>query len=242
MKDSNDSAATVIGIIFIFGIICGILLGIMKISETIDRHKRDKKHFAYAMGCIERNADTKLINPKIYYSKEQKERNRYAKVESFYIKVDGLDDMPVETLYKIVDSTVQLGGHCEGFMDSKSKNVYGTFPNSYDYGCYKLYKNDVAIYEEPHKDTPTNVNRRICASTDCSSTACYDSEYCYFHKSYPKYIKEEPKKYYVPKSKKKNSYNNKPDPDDYEDYDDFMDDWDGYMPDGSDAEDYWEDW
>lgn len=23
---------------------------------------------------------------------------------------------------------------------------------------------------------------------------------------------------------------------------DFMDDWDGYMPDGSDAEDYWENW
>lgn len=33
-----------------------------------------------------------------------------------------------------------------------------------------------------------------------------------------------------------------PDCDDYEDYDDFMDDWDGDMPDGSDAEDYWEDW
>ncbi len=33
-----------------------------------------------------------------------------------------------------------------------------------------------------------------------------------------------------------------PDCDDYEDYDDFMDDWDGNMPDGSDAEDYWENW
>ena len=33
-----------------------------------------------------------------------------------------------------------------------------------------------------------------------------------------------------------------PDCDDYENYEDFMDDWDGYMPDGSDAEDYWEDW
>ena len=29
---------------------------------------------------------------------------------------------------------------------------------------------------------------------------------------------------------------------DYKSYEDFMDDWDGYMPDGSDAEDYWEDW
>jgi len=46
-------------------------------------------------------------------------------------------------------------------------------------------------------------------------------------------------------SSKKNSSNRKynmPDCDDYEDYDDFMDDWDGCMPDGSDAEDYWEDW
>ena len=27
-----------------------------------------------------------------------------------------------------------------------------------------------------------------------------------------------------------------------EDFDDFMDDWDGEMPDGSNAEDYWDDW
>ena len=43
--------------------------------------------------------------------------------------------------------------------------------------------------------------------------------------------------------KNSNSSNyEKPDCDDYEDYDDFMDDWDGCMPDGSDAEDYWESW
>ena len=33
-----------------------------------------------------------------------------------------------------------------------------------------------------------------------------------------------------------------PDCDDYESYEEFMDDWDGDMPDGSDAEDYWEEW
>lgn len=33
-----------------------------------------------------------------------------------------------------------------------------------------------------------------------------------------------------------------PDCDDYESYEDFMDDWDGNMPDGSDAEDYWGNW
>ena len=45
--------------------------------------------------------------------------------------------------------------------------------------------------------------------------------------------------YTAPKSQKKPEL---PDCDDYEDYEDFMDDWDGYMPDGSNAEDYWEDW
>ena len=29
---------------------------------------------------------------------------------------------------------------------------------------------------------------------------------------------------------------------DYDDLDDFLDDWDGCMPDGSDAEDYWGNW
>ena len=42
-------------------------------------------------------------------------------------------------------------------------------------------------------------------------------------------------------SKKKYDYN-MPDCDDYEDWDDFMDDWDGCMPDGSDASDYWDNW
>lgn len=45
--------------------------------------------------------------------------------------------------------------------------------------------------------------------------------------------------YTAPKSQKKPEL---PDCGDYESYEDFMDDWDGYMPDGSDAEDYWEDW
>lgn len=45
--------------------------------------------------------------------------------------------------------------------------------------------------------------------------------------------------YTAPRTQKKTEM---PDCDDYENYEDFMDDWDGYMPDGSDAEDYWEDW
>lgn len=44
------------------------------------------------------------------------------------------------------------------------------------------------------------------------------------------------------KSSSKKKKPQMPDCDDYEDYDDFMDEWDGRMPDGSDAEDYWENW
>lgn len=33
-----------------------------------------------------------------------------------------------------------------------------------------------------------------------------------------------------------------PDCDDYENWGDFVDDWDGNMPDGSDASDYWDNW
>ena len=33
-----------------------------------------------------------------------------------------------------------------------------------------------------------------------------------------------------------------PDCDDYESWEEFMDDWDGNMPDGSDASDYWDNW
>lgn len=33
-----------------------------------------------------------------------------------------------------------------------------------------------------------------------------------------------------------------PDCDDYDNWGEFMDDWDGNMPDGSDASDYWDNW
>ncbi len=49
------------------------------------------------------------------------------------------------------------------------------------------------------------------------------------------------KKSYNKKSSKK-SYEEWPDCDDYWDEDEFLDDWDGNMPDGSDAMDYWDNW
>lgn len=45
------------------------------------------------------------------------------------------------------------------------------------------------------------------------------------------------------KSSKKSSKSVEwPDCDDYWDEDEFLDDWDGNMPDGSDAMDYWDNW
>lgn len=60
-----------------------------------------------------------------------------------------------------------------------------------------------------------------------------------------KKITTKSKTYKKSTSKSTSSYKKKvtmPDCDDYDSYEDFMDDWDGYMPDGSDAEDYWENW
>ncbi|MCR5604926.1 MAG: hypothetical protein K6G27_14675 [Lachnospiraceae bacterium] len=44
------------------------------------------------------------------------------------------------------------------------------------------------------------------------------------------------------KSKKKEKEAEWPDCDDYWDEDEFLDDWDGNMPDDSDAMDYWDNW
>jgi len=44
------------------------------------------------------------------------------------------------------------------------------------------------------------------------------------------------------KSSNRDKQYDMPDCDDYEDFEDFMDNWDGCMPDGSDAEDYWDNW
>ena len=89
-------------------------------------------------------------------------------------------------------------------------------------------------------NSKTTTSSKICAVNKCSSKVTTGSKYCSKHTC-----------------KKKNCYNQKnanaeycsqhlkttmPDCDDYEDYEEFMDEWDGNMPDGSDAEDYWEEW
>lgn len=50
------------------------------------------------------------------------------------------------------------------------------------------------------------------------------------------------RRHYYSSSKKRRIEYEMPDCDDYDSFEDFMDDWDGCMPDGSDAEEYWDDW
>lgn len=100
-----------------------------------------------------------------------------------------------------------------------------------------------------------------CIWSDCNKPRKEDSIYCLGHyvdhsiktdqkvnekkrqeKAKKEKAKEAEKKSQNKKSYSTNSYSNLPDCDDYDDYEDFMDNWDGYMPSGYDAEDYWEDW
>ena len=87
--------------------------------------------------------------------------------------------------------------------------------------------------------------RKICKKSGCGNTATYTDVYCGRHtsgkSSYNNSSSKKSSSYKKSSSSKKKSYS-MPDCDDYEDFDDFMDDWDGCMPDGSDAEDYWDNW
>ena len=96
-------------------------------------------------------------------------------------------------------------------------------------------------------------NSSYCYTHTCRKDGCYnkasdssDDRYCSTHstKSSKSSTSSTSKTTYTPSKKYTSSKPKKkmPDCDDYEDYDDFMDDWDGNMPDGSDAEDYWENW
>lgn len=101
-----------------------------------------------------------------------------------------------------------------------------------------------------------------CDLHECNAKTCTNKKmdgisFCYRHQSYQGYYtdiinKGSKKKTTSSSSNKKSSGSKKytssnkkhsmPDCDDYDSYEDFMDDWDGCMPDGSDAEDYWENW
>ena len=104
------------------------------------------------------------------------------------------------------------------------------------------------------KKTPT----RTCIKAGCNNKCATGSSYCYIHK--PSTIKKKSnntiKKNNITNKKKGSGYSGSskkiitknsnaidmPDCDDYGSWGEFMDDWDGNMPDGSDASDYWDNW
>lgn len=105
-------------------------------------------------------------------------------------------------------------------------------------GCNKKVTNPKCSYCTTH----------TCRKENCNSGIQRGSRYCYIHTDPNQSSKKTTKK---TTTKKKTSTSKKsktkkkvemPDCDDYEDLDDFLDDWDGCMPDGSDAEDYWDNW
>ena len=102
---------------------------------------------------------------------------------------------------------------------------------------------------------------KTCFKSGCKNKCAPGSSYCYIHKSHSNVKKDsrwETKKSNSSKSTKKSSGSSKsgkrkitkksyytddmPDCDDYDNWGEFMDDWDGNMPDGSDASDYWDNW
>ena len=144
----------------------------------------------------------------------------------------------------------------ERIYHPKMSGYYGT-TCQYD-GCSREAIHE-SIFCERHTCHRAGCNIKICRNgTYCIFHTCQGGNYGCFNKvdvsgqkcdqckgisSYSTPSKNNSDHTYRPK---KNSTSHKeiemPDCDDYEDYEDFMDNWDGYMPDGSDAEDYWENW
>jgi len=106
--------------------------------------------------------------------------------------------------------------------------------DTYSYSCYSHYSQPKGFYKNGKwvdlSERYTSTSSKSDKSTDSKQTGSSNSKKSGSSSSSSK------------KSSNKNNSYDMPDCDDYEDFDDFMDNWDGCMPDGSDAEDYWEDW
>lgn len=126
---------------------------------------------------------------------------------------------------------------CNNKVDANGKSQYCPEHTCLEIVCYN-YAPDGENYCINHRCVTEGChNLRATGDTLCRSCKNKKSEETYKKNQAAK--KKTVKKTTTKKTTKKRSM---PDPDDYDSYDDFMDDWDGYMPDGSDAEDYWEDW
>lgn len=106
-----------------------------------------------------------------------------------------------------------------------------------------------------------DVSAQICLHSGCKQKCYKNDRYCYKHRidSPSKNNSKKTKNSYKNSSQSKKSTGSKysskkkkttkksyvdemPDCDDYDNWGEFMDDWDGNMPDGSDASDYWDNW
>ena len=110
-------------------------------------------------------------------------------------------------------------------------------------GCSNYCKSS-SIYCYKHECSKTSCHNKAINQGYCSTHASKSSSSSYKSSGSSKSGKRTSgyKSSSSKKSSKKKRYYEMPDCDDYEDYDDFMDDWDGCMPDDSDAEDYWDNW
>ena len=101
-----------------------------------------------------------------------------------------------------------------------------------------------------------DVSAQTCLHSGCKRKCYSGDRYCYRHKinTATKKNSKTTKNTYkrrsgsskTSKGKKmtnKSYYTDEmPDCDDYDNWGEFMDDWDGNMPNGSDASDYWDNW
>lgn len=136
------------------------------------------------------------------------------------------------------NGTVYCDTHAAQYAREKGYKVCGAS------GCYASASSN-GTYCSGHTCSSrkcnkfTKVKGKYCTEHTCKYSGCTDSAY-YTSGTYKGYCSKHAGKNNSSYSKKKKY--TMPDCDDYEDYDDFMDEWDGYMPDGSDAEDYWDNW
>ncbi len=106
----------------------------------------------------------------------------------------------------------------------------------------------IGALSKDHSSSTTHA--RTCAKPGCDIKCDSGQIYCFKHRTYStpsQHKKENTQKRNNTDTHRKltdKSYytDEMPDPDDYDNWGDFMDDWDGNMPDGSDASDYYDNW
>lgn len=122
------------------------------------------------------------------------------------------------------NGTIYCDSHAAAYVREQGYN------DCADSGCYS-YRMKSSMY----------CSRHTCEWTDCTHKKSSNSDYCSTHERELENARKKRQQSTSSKKKATTEYE-MPDCDDYDSYDDFMDDWDGEMPDGGDAEDYWEDW